>query len=83
MMNDAADVTNLFYKDNDDMRRKACDQGYHCLDRAPLFAQLGQCLLVICKSCTRNIMEDNHNRNIYWPQVCIEFVESTSISLVH
>ncbi|KAK2192294.1 hypothetical protein NP493_35g06091 [Ridgeia piscesae] len=44
MMNDAADVTNLFYKDNDDMRDKACNNGGHCLDRAPLFAQLAPSL---------------------------------------
>ena len=28
-------------------------------------------------------LHSNHNHNIYWPQVGIEFVESTSISLVH
>ena len=40
LMNDEADATNLFYKDNDDLRPKACTG--HCLDKAPLFAQLGQ-----------------------------------------
>jgi hypothetical protein len=41
LMNEAADVTNLYYRGNRGMKNYACHGARHCIDKAPLFAMLG------------------------------------------
>jgi hypothetical protein len=55
-LNQQADQTNLFTRDNLDTKAYACDRGEHCLEKSPLFSLFGMCFPQTNSFCSRKLI---------------------------